>query len=303
MALESVVGKDSDGRILEEAQSTGFADLREEVEEQAELLNLVDEDEIAHRRRAVGKHQGRYLGQVRSAFFVVILAVLAPSFWRIVFTSFGGDGASIGQLSRLEKPIVNFLMASHSFVQISIVYIFAALPVIALTGLILWTVWYRRERNHDWKVAKALADAREPEDSAKGFMEIFRLYARTKRRAIFIMLYSAVGFWWMSSCFLALFEGGEATLGMQNAAFGLPLIAAVIGVLSLACFYFAYDISRLFVPGKVLVRKTLIMSMLATTSQTDYTAARAAAHKLEQRLIHDRPWWFYSYRERPKSED
>ncbi len=278
------------------------SDFQNEIESQAALLDLGDEDEAAHRLRAVAKHRMRYLGQLRTAIVIVLLAAAAPGFWRIVFTSLGGDDVAVRSLSGMEKWTADILVSVGSVIQVSVIYVFVLLPVFALCGLIGWSVWYRRERNHEWDVAKALADAREPEDSAQGFMKIFRLYARTKRRSIFVMLYAAVGLWWMVSCFLALAEGGAATLDMRGAAFGLPFIAVLIGGLSLVCFYLAFDISRIFVPGKVLVRKTLIMSMLATTSQTDYTAARAAAHELEKALIDDRPWWFYSYRTKPKNQ-
>lgn len=279
---------------------SGDPHLEEAIAKQAELLDLDDEDELVHRKRAVGMHRNRFFGQLRSAAIIILLAAAAPGFWRIVFTSLGGEGIAVRNLTGFEKQIADGLMSANSIIQVSVIYLFALLPIFAVIGLILWMVWYRRERKYEWQVSEALADAREPADSAKGFMLIFRLYARTKRRAIFTMLYATVGLWWMISCFWALFEGGATSLSMRGVAFGLPFIAVVIGTLSLVCYYLAYDISRMFVPGKVLVRKTLIMSMLATTSQTDYTQARAAAHELEKNLMDDRPWWFYSYRKAPK---
>lgn len=290
------------GEIEAEAQDALNlnADGVQPSEHAEEFPNLEDEDEAAHRLRAIARHRSRFFGQARTALLVVIFASIAPGFWRIVFTILGGQNAAPRTLSGVEQWIVDGLVSANAMIQVSVVYLFALAPIIFLGSYIGLTVWYRRERNHEWDVAKALADAREPEDSAKGFMQVFRLYARTKRRAIFAMLFGITGLWWMLSCFWALAEGGSATLSMQGVAFGLPLIAVIIGVLSIYCVYLAYDISRIFVPGKVLVRKTLIMSMLATTSQTDYTAARIAAHELEKDLIDDRPWWFYSYKKNPE---
>lgn len=158
--------------------------------------------------------------------------------------------------------------------------------------------WYRFRMYLEWREQSARADAREPETCSQGYMEMFRLYARTKRRATFTFL---VGTAAVYSAGFGIFLASRADI--TGLGLGLILAGAILEIIAgFMIVHIAFDISRKFVPGKVLVTKTLIMSFLATTSQTDYTDARQQSMDLQRSMRERKPWWFYAYRERPADD-
>lgn len=280
--------------------ANGDGDLQEQLERQAQLLELVDEDEAAHRLSAVREHRRRAFHQLRNGVLILTLTIFAPSFWRIIYSVSGLNDNTVWPLTDIEAMVAGVFIGANGVVKAILYVVSVAAPLLFTGWLVGYSLWYLRERDRDWRVAEALADAREPRDSAKGFMTIFRLYARTKRRATFTFLYGLLALWWSVMGLIMFADGSQGRMGDEFAAYGLLFVAILLLPLSACIVYLAYDISRRFVPGQVLVTKTLIMSMLATTSQTDYTAARAAAHELEKDLMHEKPWWFYSYKKKPK---
>lgn len=235
-----------------------------------------DADNAAHRLRAVREHRARALRQILDSSLIVMLASLAPLFWFLVPKSImEGNGLGIA--------------GTHADILIAVVPAFAALATVVFG---LWLLWYRRENDKDWSENSAKADAREPRQSADGYMQLFRRYAKTKRRATFTMSYGVLSAWW-------------ALLGILAAAF-LPfavftqtgVFAASVAQMLAAFFviYMGFDIGRRYLPGNVLVTKTLILSFLATTSQTAYQNAWDQSRKIETEIIDEKPWWFYSYR-------
>lgn len=263
------------------------------------ITGFEDKHEGAHRQRAVRKHVERFRGQAMLALAVVFAALLAPAVWRGVFLSFGAAYETVWPLAFFERPIALLFNGAPWFSGVAVLVVAGAVPLLLLAFQVSYLILYRRERDRDWRVAAAQADAREPVESARGYMNIFRLYARTKRRAIFTLLYAVLAFWWGAAGILAFVSGGLA--GQTSlAGYGFFVLASLTifggGVIG----YLGYDISRRFVPGKILISKTLILSFLATTSQTDYSVAREAARNIEEDLIHEKPWWFYSYKKAPK---
>jgi len=242
--------------------------------------DTTDADNAEHRRKAVQEHRKRALRQIVNAIVVVLLSALAPLYWLVALDSYVDPAA-------LEEP----LRSLAGLVPDSVMILPGA-TALATAALWLWLLlWYRRERDHDWAKNSARADARAPEQSAEGYMELFRLYARTKRWATFAMSYGVLSIWWAGlgiSIVLTSEVNGDTRAGV--------LAIALFQLLAAFCvIYLGYDIGRRYLPGNVLVTRTLILSYLAI-SQSDYNDASAFMREPEARMIDKKPWWFYSYR-------
>jgi hypothetical protein len=262
-------------------------------------LDFTDEHEARHRAEAVREHHKRTRGHILNMLIMIAMVAAAPVFWRGVFISAGLSFAEVWPIAAIEGWVLSLLnmLAAAPWVTPFIILIAVTLapPLWSLGHLIL----YRRERDRDWRVAEAQAGERDPTAGARGYMQVFRLYARTKRRGIFTLLFGVAGIWW-STVGIVCFLVGTVNASAGNAAI-IHVVAAVLALFVwLGVIYLGYDIGRRFVPGKVLVTKTLILSVLATTSQTNYTDAREAARELEADIVEEKPWWFYSYKKRPK---
>lgn len=240
--------------------------------------DATDADNRRHRLKAMRVHRSRALKQIVHASFIVVGSALTPLYWLLAST----PDANLGVASDLLGPL-----ALNMPIVFMLVLPGAALAFCALGALWL-SAWYRRERDRDWTENTAKADASEPEQSADGYMQLFRLYARTKRRATFVMTYGVLSVWWSLVGFLTNMAAGNLHLV-------LGMLAAQLAV-SIFIIYMGFDIGRRYLPGNVLVTKTLILGLRAATSQTDYQVALGEARKIEERIIDRKPWWFYSYR-------
>ncbi len=258
------------------------------------LPKLVDEDEAEHRIRASQEHRRRLFRQIRSGALIIVLAAAAVPFWHVAYYVAGLDEAVMGSLAGYELNIAKALVSANGAPKAILIGLFVVGPLLMVIVLIGYSYWYLHERDRDWRVAEAQADAREPKESAFGYMRIFRLYARTKRRAIFMVLYGLLALWWAGLGVWTYFSTGVGASSFL--AYALLAQAVVLAPLAIWILVLAFDVSRRFVPGRIMVTKTLIMSTLATTSQTDYAVAQAAANEIEKDLRHEKPWWFYSYR-------
>ena len=240
--------------------------------------DATDVDNRRHRLKAVRVHRSRALKQIIHASIIVVGSALTPLYWLLASTS----DVKLDAISDILGPLVTEMPQAFILMLPG-----AALVFCALGALWLWT-WYRRERDRDWAENTAKADASEPEQSADGYMQLFRLYARTKRRATFVMIYGVLSVWWSSVGLLANVAAG-------NFHIALALVIAQLAV-SIFVIYMGFDIGRRYLPGNVLVTKTLILGLRAATSQTDYQVALGEARKIEERIIDRKPWWFYAYR-------
>lgn len=231
-----------------------------------------------HRQQAVRMHRRRARRQIVNAAFIMVAASLAPIYW------------SMNSSGRIDLPRVGNLMEqlAQNLPAENALVVPGVAALVTILGAAWLRFWYRRERDRDWSENAANANAAAPQQSARGYMALFRLYARTKRRATFVMLYGVLSAYWAVL-------GVAASIGLTSA---LDVFAATSlhFVASLVVIYLGFDISRRYLPGNVLVTKTLILGFRAATSETQYQDAVSEASKAEEDIIDTKPWWFYAYR-------
>jgi hypothetical protein len=248
------------------------------------LLSDSDPDEDRHRRRAVARHFSRWLRQLATIVTAVLAAMFASGANKAIYLHYTGKIGSGTTQTWVQNVVATYLP-----------FAVLALIVAAIASLL----WYLREQSRYWRLRASEAHQREPDHSALGYMGVFRIYARTNRVSQFTTLYGIV----------ALFFAGQGlTLAIVNAP-ALPdagAVAVLVGLpvldiaLAVWLLKLGYEIGRRFVPGRILAKATVVLSLLAATSQTDYTTAQIQAQPHVDRIRNDRPWWFYAFRHRRK---
>lgn len=225
------------------------------------------------RYTAVKEHRKRALRQIRSAALIVLLIALAPPLRTFLCDIAAGTAEFKWLSARLPDEQIPPIIGNLN-------YLFF-LVWVAYFGFLQW---YMRERGKDWRENVQQANSSDPEECARGYMAVFRMYARTKRRATFTLL------WGVS----ALYVGGWGIfLAIDNGASWMILsssieIAAGVAVISMGIY-----ISQRFLPGKVLIGHTLKLSIRAAASNTALIEAQKEAEHIEIELKQDRPWWYY----------
>ena len=260
-----------------------------------------DEDELKHRRLAVAKHRQRFFRQAVGATVAAALILFAPIYWRGFLMACGYDFAGPDwPLSSVERNFASLLSMFGEHMPYLIFVVLLAAPALYVWAFNIWLrTRYRFLRDKDYELRAAEAESNEPKTSAFGYMGVFRLYAKTKRRAVFMLLNGVVWLVWGAVGAAAMmFKSGEAASAGQALFIWLGLLVVALG--GAYKVILAYDISRRYVPGKVLVMKTMIMAYRAATSQTNYADARVEAEKFQKEVIREKPWWFYSYDKPPR---
>ncbi len=264
-------------------EETGFANGAAGADQEfvaPEEVELSQDEERRLRRRAVSSHRRRALRQILNSIVVVIVAASALPFWNSVAAIRAG-GASSNDEATINLPglggwPVNMLLV--------IITAFVVAQCMRLA-------WYRREKLKDWDTIKAMAAANDPETSADGYMQIFRLYAKTKRRATYAILTGVVWFWWALAGLYVL--SGEFFATATIPLTGVLVLAQAIA--SFVIIILGYAVGRSFLPGSILVYNTLIINFRAATSQTHYDRARQEAIRVQNEITQSRPWWFFRY--------
>lgn len=231
---------------------------------------LMDEELLLAASR---EHRKRARKQVQSAILIVTLIAVAPTMRELLSDILNGNPYSplFSKLIPAGKvpPVTGYL--NYSFFLIWLVYL----------G---YLQWYLRERGKDWRENVQQANSSDPEECARGYMAVFRMYARTKRRATFTMI------WGVS----ALYVGGWGiVLGIQSGENLMLLSSSLEIALGSAVILFGVFIGQRFLPGKVLIGHTLKLSIRAAASNTALMDAQGEAESIETELKQDKPWWYY----------
>lgn len=247
------------------------------------LLADIDANETDNRERAWEQHIARALQQLLVCATAVTLGAVAL--------------ATRPQL--LSSELATCMAANpSSCAWVAWPIGFWLLAVGLLIGGVALLYYYHWRQREYWELATSEASRREPEKCARGYLSIFLIYTRTKHTAFFTRLFGVVTLVSSAMVLLALWQGQTGVVAGTSipiwlALSALPLLAVL---LSLLVLYKGFELGRDFVPGRALVKNTIIMSFLATTSATDYTAASNSAQIVLEKIRNERPWSFYSFR-------
>lgn len=141
------------------------------------------------------------------------------------------------------------------------------------TGYLGYLKWYMREKGKDWRENVQQANSSDPEECARGYMAVFRMYARTKRRATFTLV------WGMS----ALYVGGWGVFLAIDAGATWMIISSSLEIAAgIAVIVMGISISHQFLPGTVLIGHTLKLSIRAAASNTALMEAQSEAENIER---------------------
>lgn len=257
------------GNIVTENSTVADGGNLEAEPDHLALAGLVDD---GLRQRAAREHRKRAIRQVRSAASIIFLVAAAPPLRNLLYQIASGEVPAwlSDMLSGAKLPTeIGYL--NHSFLLIWLVYL-------------IYLQWYMRERGKEWKEHVQQANSSDPEECARGYMAVFRMYARTKRRATFTLA------WGVS----AVYVGGRGIMhAISNDMSWMILSAAVETALGVAVILVGVSISQRFLPGKVLIGHTLKLSIRAAASNTGLVEAQEQAENIERELKQNRPWWYY----------
>jgi hypothetical protein len=231
-------------------------------------LNSPLEREIA-RRKAKQRHRSHYRDQFLAWAAVIVLAAASwplELVYRHHFLAPCRFGASsIG------------LCTGH--------YLGLAVPAVALAVFLAWCVAFYYLSLQKWAVA--LSNAQQtisPRNVTKGYTDMFNIYMRTKRRSYLLAGWGT----------LAIVYAIVATILNIGDAPPLFWSAQVLQVLlGVVLILFGYKMGSVYLPGDVIVRHTLALSIFAISDVNNVEEARLQAEKDAAQFVRDNPWWFY----------
>jgi len=252
------------------------------------LVTDVDPHEERNRRRAFVRHITRFTRQAITIACLLVFVSIAPEMHRKIVVDFASHPAGLSEGTTWHDQISYWKSASLPF----------AIPAAQMI-LVIGLLWYLREQSRYWRLKSAQSHQREPEICALGYMGVFRIYARTNRTAIFVKSFAlATVYSALIALYIALRRGGpNVGIWPWFVIAGIPLIEILMAAVLLKL---SFEIGRRFVPGLVLSKATIMLAILAATSQTDYAAAEERAARIVVNYRDDRPWWFYVFRAKRK---
>jgi hypothetical protein len=138
----------------------------------------------------------------------------------------------------------------------------------------------------NWAVAIGNAQQTiSPRNVTKGYTDMFNIYMRTKRRG-----YLLAG--WGLLAFVYVFMGVILNLRGGTPAF-YWCSQFTVAALGVALIWLGYVMGCRYLPGDVIVRHTLALSIFAISDVTNVEEARLQAEKDAAQFVHENPWWFY----------
>jgi hypothetical protein len=222
------------------------------------------------RRNARRRHLTHYGDQAGSWAIVIALAALS---------------VPLGLAYRLHY-LAPCQFASDQFATCAVHYVGMVLPSLVLLLMLLWNLVYYHNKHNDWKVA--IGNAQQlisAHNVTNGFTDLFNLYMRTKRRS-----YLLAGWGMLAIVYVVV----GIVLNLKEDAPTLFWISLVFEAgFGLALLVFGYYMGSKYLPGEVIVRHTLALSIFAISNVTNAEEAKRQAEKDAEQFIRDNPWWFY----------
>ena len=232
-------------------------------------VNTPLEREIA-RRKAKRRHWSHYRDQALAWAFVILLAVLSYPLMRAYQQHF---------LSACRAgPSPLGMCVAH--------YLGMALPSLALLYFLGWCSVFNYLSLQKWAVA--LSNAQQtisPQNVTKGYTDLFNIYMRTKRRSYLLAGWGVLGIVYaVVGTALNIGDSAPALFWM------LQFFEVLLGVVLIL---FGYKMGSIYLPGDVIVRHTLALSIFAISDVNNVEEARLQAEKDAAQFVRDNPWWFY----------
>jgi hypothetical protein len=232
-------------------------------------VNTPLEREIA-RRKAKQRHRSHYRDQALAWAFVIVLAVLSYPL-QYTYQQHFLAACRVGP-----SPLA--LCMAH--------YLGLALPSLGLFAFLVWCGAFNYLSLQKWAVA--LSNAQQtisPQNVTKGYTDLFNIFMRTKRRS-----YLLAG--WGVLAFVYALVGTIINIGVSAPALFwlMQLVEVLFGVVLIL---FGYKMGSIYLPGDVIVRHTLALSIFAISDVNNVEEARLQAEKDAAQFVRDNPWWFY----------
>jgi hypothetical protein len=237
----------------------------------APVIVITAREHEEDRKKAKGRHRSHYRVQMFGWGAVIVLAALSypiqDLFRHLYF-------ASCGAAHALPASCVAVHWGS------------LVLPPVVLLIVLAWHYNYRFLKQNDWKVAIGNAQQTiSPQNVTKGYTDLFNLYMRTKRRSYLL------GAWGL----LVLVYVIAGTIVNLRGITSPEYWVAQAGLVVLAAFLInlGYKLGSSYLPGDVIVRHMLALSIFAISDVTNVEEARLQAERDAELFVRANPWWFY----------
>ncbi|MGA7673936.1 MAG: hypothetical protein WCA78_02690 [Rhizomicrobium sp.] len=232
------------------------------------VLTTAQEHEAA-RKKAKQRHRSHYRDQAVAWATVIVLAALSYPLQLVYRHSYFGS-----------CDIVSSLSAACAIHHAGLV-----LPSVVLFAILIRNGFYHHFSKQDWQVAIGNAQQTiNPRNVTKGYTDLFNLYMRTKRRSYLLAGWGMLAFVYVIVG--TIVNWGEVTPSLYWA----QACEAALGV---ALFVFGYYMGSTYLPGDVIVRHQLALSIFAISDVTNVDDARLHAERDAEQFVRDNPWWFY----------
>lgn len=195
--------------------------------------------------------------------------------------------ALIGMLFAATPALVRLALGSadHHHHWRTMLYI-SIVPAIILVPSVLSLSQLIFLRSVTWPKRYAQAQTLENEIMILGFTDLFRIYVRTRKSGIYGF------FWFVLSAYAAAVIAVEASYQeiVQPIMLSAFLLLVALSVLNAIV---AYQLSKHFQIGRILIDHVLIMNERANQAQVTPDSAREKTARTARWYRKNRYWWFY----------
>ena len=160
------------------------------------------------------------------------------------------------------------------------------LPSVVLVAILISNGFYHHFRKQEWNVA--LGNAQQtinPRNVTKGYTDLFNIYMRTKRRSYLLAGWGMLAFVYVIVGMILNWSEVAPSLYWAS-----QVCEVALGVLLIVSGYY---MGSTYLPGDVIVRHQLALSIFAISDVTNVDDARLHAERDAEQFVRENPWWFY----------
>jgi len=234
------------------------------------VVTTAQEHEAA-RKKAKQRHRTHYRDQAAGWAAVIVLAALCYPL------------LAAYQHSYFESCDI----ASSPTTVCTIHWLGLVFPSAVLLAIAIGYGFFRHTKKQGWDVALEKAQQTiNPRNVTKGYTDLFNIYMRTKRHSYLLAGWGLLAFVYIVVS--VILSWGEATPSYYWVS------QALEAILGIGLFIFGYYMGSTFLPGDVIVRHQLALSIFAISDVTNVDEARLQAERDAEQFVRENPWWFYS---------